>query len=209
MRPRLRGYIHLGAFWLALPAGAILVLNAPTIKAGVAAGIYTLALAGMFGMSALYHCRTWSVQTRRWLRRLDHSMIYVFIGGTYIPFCLLVLSPEFAVAILAIVWSIAVIGILQSLIWPESPRWKTVPPYMVMGLVGIAVIPSLIQAIGWVAFSLLGGGGLSYIAGALVYARGSPDPFPKTFGYHEIFHVASVVGVAAHYVAIVLYVVPR
>ena len=209
LRPRLRGKIHLAAFWLTLPAGAVLVLNAPTVKAGIAAGIYTLTLMSVFGMSAFYHCITWGSQTRRWLRRLDHSIIYVFIGGTYIPFCLLILPPGLAIKILAVVWGIAVVGILQSLIWPEASRWKTVPPYIAMGLVGVPAIPSLIEAIGWVAIGLLVGGGLFHATGALIYARRRPNPFPKTFGYHEIFHVASVVGAAAHYALIALYVIPR
>jgi len=206
-RPRLRGVFHQYAFFAAVLAGTILVLRAPTAAAAAAAAVYAASVCGLFGVSALYHRITWTPPVRRWLRHLDHAMIFLLIAGTYTPVGLLVLKGPLAVSVLVVVWSGAAVGIALNLGWRQAPKWVGVAVYVALGWVAVVALPQLVEHLGVAGTVLLLGGGLAYSAGALVYARRRPDPAPAVFGYHEVFHLLVVVGVAAHFAAITLAVV--
>ncbi len=208
VKPRLRGVIHEYAFWAAILLGAILVARANGGRQLVACSIYALAICGLFGISALYHRHEWQPKARRWMRRLDHSMIFVFIAATFTPFALLVLHGTLSTTILALVWGGAVAGVILTLLWTEAPKWVTVGVYVTLGAVACVTIPALWQDLGWLPVAGLMLGGLLYTAGAVIYAAGRPDPAPATFGYHEIFHTLVTGAAGAHYVVIVFFVLP-
>jgi hemolysin III len=207
-RPRFRGVVHQWSFFVALAAGAGLVAWAPAGRATAATAVYAAALAGLLGTSALYHRVTWRPSVRAWLRRLDHSMIFVLIAGTYTPFAVLVLDEPLNVVLLAGVWGGAVAGILFTLLWADAPPWLTAAAYVALGWFSIIAMPEITERAGPAALALLAAGGLAYTAGAIVYARRRPDPRPATFGYHEIFHVLVVVAAAAHFAAVAAFAVP-
>jgi len=208
-KPRLRGVSHQWAFFVAIVAGAVLVVVAPSGRATLAATIYALSVVAMFGASALYHRVDWkSVSARRWMRRLDHSMIYLLIAGTYTPFALLVLDGGIARAILITVWSGAAIGIALKMLWPDTPKWLTAAVYVALGWVAVAAFPQLAGEIGVAGMALIAGGGVLYTAGAVVYALKRPDPAPAVFGYHEIFHVLVIAAAVLQYVAVAAYALP-
>jgi hemolysin III len=210
VKPRLRGVSHQWAFFVALVAGAALVIAAPSGRATLAATIYAISVAAMFGASALYHRIDWkSIGARRWMRRLDHSMIYVLIAGTYTPFALLVLHGGLARAILITVWSGAAIGIALKMLWPDTPKWLTAAVYVALGWVAVAAFPQLAGELGVAGMALLAGGGVLYTAGAIVYALRRPDPAPAVFGYHEIFHVLVIAAAVLQYVAVAAYALPE
>jgi hemolysin III len=208
IRPRFRGVVHQWSFFVALAAGAALVALAPAGRATAAAAIYAAALAGLLGTSALYHRITWQPRARVWLRRLDHSMIFVLIAGTYTPFALLVLDGTLAKVVLAGVWSGAAAGIVFTLVWPDAPKWLTAATYVALGWFSIIAMPQITARAGAWALVLLAAGGVAYTAGAVVYARRRPDPRPATFGYHEIFHVLVVVAAATHFTAVAAFALP-
>ena len=207
-RPSLRGVVHQWSFFVALVAGAALVVWAPAGRATAACAVYAVALAGLLGTSALYHRRTWQPRARAWLRRLDHAMIFVLIAGTYTPFALLVLDGTLSDVVLVGVWSGAAAGIVFTLIWVEAPKWLTAAAYVALGWFSIIAVPQITERAGAGALVLLAVGGLAYTVGAVVYARRRPDPRPATFGYHEIFHVLVVVAAAAHFTAVAAFAVP-
>jgi hemolysin III len=207
-RPRLRGVVHQWSFLVALAAGAVLVVLAPAGRATAACAVYAAALAGLLGTSALYHRVTWRPGARAWLRRLDHSMIFVLIAGTYTPFALLVLDGSLRPVVLAGVWGGALAGIVVTLVWTRAPKWLTAAAYVALGWFGLVAVPQIIERAGIGALALLAAGGVAYTAGAVVYARRRPDPLPATFGYHEIFHVLVVVAAVAHFVAVAVFAVP-
>lgn len=207
-KPRFRGVSHQYAFFASLITGAVLVLVAPTRKATTAAAIYAASVSGLFGASALYHRITWRPATRRWMRRLDHSMIFVLIAGTYTPFGLLVLHGPLASVVLAVVWGGALAGVALKLAWVDAPKWLMAGIYLALGWVGAATMPQLMSRAGVGAVALLAVGGVLYSAGAVIYALRRPDPSPRVFGYHEIFHVLVIAAAAAHYAAIAGYALP-
>jgi hemolysin III len=206
VKPRMRGWIHLWSLLVFCAAGAILItLAATTVSARAAVGtsIYVVTIMGLFGVSALYHRRTWrSSGARTWMRRLDHSMIFLFIAGTYTPFAMLAMRPTTGAVVLAVVWGGALGGVVLKLAWPNAPRWVGVPVYIALGWVAVFVLPDLLSRAGAVALVLIIAGGLLYTAGAIFYATRWPDPWPKTFGYHEFFHAAVSVAAICHHVAI-------
>jgi hemolysin III len=206
-RPRLRGVVHQWSFFVALAAGAALVIWAPA-DATAACAIYAAALAGLLGTSALYHRITWRPAVRSWLRRLDHSMIFVLIAGTYTPFAALVLREPLREVVLAGVWAGAAAGIVFTLLWSDAPKWLTAAAYVALGWFSVIAIPQITERAGAGALALLGAGGLAYTAGAVIYASRRPDPRPATFGYHEVFHVLVVVAALAHFVAVAAFAVP-
>jgi hemolysin III len=209
VKPRLRGVSHQYAFFAALVAGAVLVALSPGSTARLVTAIYALSLCAMFGTSALYHRLHWPPRQRRWMRRLDHSMIFVLVAGTYTPFAALVLSSTLGTVVLAVVWGGALAGVVITLVWTDAPRWFTAAIYMALGWVSIVAFPQLYDRAGAAAVALLLSGGLLYTAGAVVYARKRPDPTPEVFGYHEIFHVLVIAAAAAHYLSVALYAVPN
>ena len=208
VKPRMRGVLHQYAFFVAVVLGAVLVIVAPDGRARVAAAIYAFAVSGLLGTSALYHRVTWSNRARAWMRRLDHSMIFVLIAGTYTPFALLVLHGTLAHAILIVVWAGALGGIVLNLVWITAPRWLIAAVYVALGWVAVAAMPALTDKIGASGVALLMGGGLLYTAGAVIYAIQRPDPVPQVFGYHEIFHALVVAAAAAHFAVVAFYALP-
>jgi hemolysin III len=209
IKPRLRGVLHQWAFFVSVVGGVVLVVAAPAGRATLATAIYAVSIAALFGVSALYHRITWtSPDARRWMRRLDHTMIFFLIAGTYTPFCLLVLDGTLATAILCAVWGGALAGIVLNLVWIDSPKWVTAVVYVSVGWVAIIAFPKLTSELGVMAIVLLGLGGLFYTLGAVVYARKKPDPSPAVFGYHEIFHALVIVAAALQYAVIAFYVLP-
>ncbi len=209
LKPRLRGVSHEYAFFVSLLAGAALILAAPSARAALAATVYALSLSALFGVSALYHRVTWSVPVRRWMRRLDHSMIFLLIAGTYTPFGLLALSDTLAVVVLTVVWSGALAGMALNLIWIDAPKWFSAMVYTSLGWVAIVALPQLVSQIGSTATGLLALGGVLYSAGAAVYGLRRPNPVPAVFGYHEVFHALVIAAAAAQYAVIAFYLLPR
>jgi hemolysin III len=207
-KPRLRGVFHQYAFFASLASGTLLVLLAATTRASVAAAIYAASVSALFGVSALYHRVTWNGPARRRLRRLDHAMIFLLIAGTYTPVGLLVLEGTLATVVLAVVWGGAVAGIVLELAWTRAPRWLGGTVYLALGWVAVVATPQLFARLGVAGGLLIVAGGLVYSAGAAVYALRRPDPVPAVFGYHEVFHLLVIAGVAAHFLAISLYALP-
>ncbi len=206
-RPRLRGVSHQWAFFFSLLAGGALVLAAPAGKATVASAIYAVSVAALFGTSALYHRVTWASQAaRRWMRRLDHSMIFLLIAGTYTPFALLALEGTLATAILIVVWMGALAGIVLKLVWIDAPKPVVAVLYVLLGWVAVAAFPDLVAELGVTSTALVAAGGILYTAGAVVYALGRPNPVPAVFGYHEVFHALVIAAAALQYAAIVFVV---
>ncbi len=211
VKPRMRGWLHVWSFTVAVAAGITLVaLAGATVsgEAAVAVAVYALTVWGVFGVSALYHRRTWATaRSRTLMKRLDHSMIFIFIAGTYTPFAVLAMPPTTGAVVLAVVWAGALGGVVLKFAWPHGPRWVGVPIYLALGWVAVFVIPDLLHVGGVAALVLLIVGGAFYSVGALCYALRRPHGWPATFGYHEFFHAATVIAAACHHVAIwlVLY----
>jgi len=206
VKPRMRGVIHYWSFVVSLAAGAALISVAASVisgKAAVATSIYGATVLGLFGVSALYHRRWWVNETvRAWMKRLDHSMIFLFIAGTYTPFMLLAMPPASGIPVLAVVWSGALAGVSLKLLWPHAPRWLGTPIYIALGWVAVFVFPDLVHTAGAGALVLLLVGGFFYTLGAVFYATRWPNPWPHVFGHHEFFHAATVLAAISHYVAI-------
>jgi hemolysin III len=208
VKPRLRGVFHEGAFYIAIVLGAVLVVTAHEGRARVSAIVFGSCVVACFGFSALYHRPTWQPRARSWLARLDHAGIYLLIAGTYTPFGLLVLSQGWAVVVLTVVWTGAGAAILLKLCWPRMPKKVSAAIGLVLGWIAVSAFSQLLK-LPVVGLGLLIGGGIAYTAGAVVYARRKPDPFPQMLGYHEVFHLLTLVAVACQYAAIAFYVLPR
>lgn len=209
VKPRLRGVLHQWACVCAVPLGLVLVIVAGTARARIALSVYALSLVGLFGASALYHRIDWhSVTARDWMRRLDHSMIFVLIAGSYTPFAMLVLHGPLAIVILVAVWAGALLGIAFNLVWSEAPTWLRATLYVALGWVAVAALPQLGGAIGIGGMMLLGLGGVLYTLGAVVYAAKRPDPVPSVFGYHELFHTLVIAAAAAQCAVIAFWILP-
>jgi hemolysin III len=204
-KPRLRGLLHAYAFFVAVVCGIVLVSLAaarPGLAPMVSCAIYSLTVCGLFGTSALYHRRVWSQRGYQIMRRLDHSMIFLFIAGTYTPFCALLLTQGKAAVLLAIVWTGAIAGVAMKMIWPHAPRWLSAPLYLGLGWVAIAVLPDILHSGGVTALVLLAAGGVAYSVGAIFYALRRPNPWPTVFGHHEFFHACTLVAAVCHHIAI-------
>jgi len=208
VKPRLRGVFHEWAFYLAIPLGISIGFLADTNLGKVAAAVYAGGVVCMFGASALYHRLNWSPPWRRWLRRADHAGIYAMIAGSYTPFGLLVLSGDWRITVLAIVWAGAAAAILTRMFWARPPRWLPVLVGGSLGWVGVVVFPQLLTKTGVAASLLVLASGLCFTLGGLVYARRRPDPFPAVFGYHELFHLLVVAAVAVQYTVVAAFVIP-
>lgn len=207
-KPRLRGVFHEIGFYVALALAVPLIWTADDGKARASAIVFSVALAVCFGISALYHRPTWSPRVRPWLRRLDHAGVYLLIAGTYTPFGLLVLSRNWAIPVLAVVWSGAAVAIVLKVFWVGAPKWLAAGLGLALGWAGVSAASQFLK-LPALAIVLVAAGGLFYSAGAVVYARGRPDPRPTTFGYHEIFHVLTLAAAACQYAAIAFFVLPR
>ena len=209
VKPKLRGVSHEWAFFVSLMLGAALIVAADTPKATLAVAIYAISLSALLGTSALYHRVNWKrPEVRRWMRRLDHSMIFFLIAGTYTPFALLALDGALADAILVVVWAGAIAGAVVEMIWIEHPKWVAALIYMSLGWVAAVAFPGMWGEIGLAGTLLVAAGGLLYTAGAVVYATQRPTPNPRVFGYHEVFHALVIAAAAAHFSAIAFFALP-
>ena len=205
--PLLRGVFHLWAFVAAIAAGIVLVVLADGVAATASSWVYATALAAMFGASALYHRVSWkSTAKRLWARRLDHSTIFVFIAATYTPFALLGLHGVMRWVVLAMAWAGAALGLALELAWIDSPRWLSAAAYLLVGWVGVLTVPQLFSGMGVAVAVLLIVGGAVYSLGAMIYATRWPDPFPRVFGFHEVFHLLVVAAAVIQFVAVSLVV---
>lgn len=204
LKPRLRGWIHAAATPLALAASIVLVVLTEPVAGKVAAAVFGLSAFMLFATSAVYHTGRWSPRVEAALRRADHSNIFVIIAGTYTPLAVMLLDPRAATILLTIVWVGAAAGVLTRLLWMDAPRWLYVPIYLALGWVAVGYLGQFAATGGPAVVWLVAGGGLAYTLGAVVYGTRFPDPSPRWFGFHEIFHVLTVVGFTCHTVAIYL-----
>lgn len=206
VKPRMRGWLHLWSFVASIAAGATLISVSAALVGGaaaLAATVYTVTILGLFGTSSLYHRRTWrSERSRSVMKRLDHSMIFLFIAGTYTPIIALTMEPDRARFVLTIIWVGALAGVALKTRWPHAPTWVGVPIYLALGYVAVFVLPDLLRGGGVAALVLILVGGLLYTVGAVFYATRWPNPWPRTFGFHEFFHSATVLAAICHHVAI-------
>ncbi|BBY84752.1 PAQR family membrane homeostasis protein TrhA [Mycolicibacterium tokaiense] len=204
-KPRARGWIHLYSAIVAVICGAALVSVSwagDSSRAGIATLIYTLTIVAMFAVSATYHRVHWhSATKRKWMKRADHSMIFVFIAGSYTPFAVLALPEQDGRLLLWIVWSGALAGVLLKMFWPSAPRWLGVPLYILLGWVAAWFIGPIMHGAGVAAVVLLIVGGALYSVGGVLYALKWPNPWPRTFGHHEFFHACTAVAAICHYIA--------
>jgi hemolysin III len=206
LKPRLRGVLHEAAFAVSLVTGTAIVCLSEGTRVRVAVSVYAAAVALLFGTSAAYHRGSWSPRARSIMSRLDHSMIFVLIAGTYTPFCLVLLDGWVRWVIFGIVWGGAIGGIIARNAFSQPPRWVFVILYLALGWVAVAIMPQVLHKGGWAVLSLLVVGGLFYSYGAIVYARQKPNPSPQWFGFHEVFHACTLAAFVVHYVAISLAV---
>jgi hemolysin III len=207
-KPRLRGVLHHYAALVSLLAGAVLVLCAPNRKSLLAAAIYGTSLSALLGTSALYHRVTWSLAARRWIGRLDHSMIAVLIAGTFTPFAMVAIPQPVAGGLLALVWAGALATIVLHVVWIDAPKWMSAALYVMLGWIGLIAMPQVAAHAGWTVAALLLLGGVLYSIGAVIYALRRPDPIPASFGYHEVFHALVVLAATAHYGAVAITILP-
>ncbi|MGC5015343.1 PAQR family membrane homeostasis protein TrhA [Streptosporangium sp. DT93] len=206
VKPLLRGWLHAGALPLALVAGFVLVALGPTLEARLAAAIYAITSGLLFGISATYHRGTLSPRLEEVLRRLDHANIYLIIAGTYTPFALLALDGPVSTVVLAVVWAGAVAGVLFRVLWTGAPRWLSTALYIGLGWTAVFVLPQLVAGAGIVAVVLIFVGGVFYTAGGIVYGMRRPDPSPRWFGFHEVFHAFTVAAYLVQYAGVSLVV---
>jgi hemolysin III len=201
-KPRLRGWLHAGTFPVAIVAGLLLVALAPTRDGRIAGAIYTLTAALLFGISALYHRGEWSPRVHGVLRRFDHANIFLIIAGTYTPFTIMLLDGRNATILLLLVWLGALIGIAFRVLWVGAPRWSYVPVYIALGWAAMFWLPSFASRGGAAVLVLIIVGGLAYSAGAIIYGLKRPNPSPRWFGFHEIFHACTLAGFLAHHIGV-------
>lgn len=204
-KPRMRGRLHQYAFFVALACGVVLcsiAASRPGIAPLLSCVLYSLTVCGLFGVSALYHRRIWSERGYQIMRRLDHSMIFIFIAGTYTPFCVLLLSPGKAALFLSLIWAGAIGGVALKMIWPHLPRWVGAPLYLALGWAAVAMLPEVLHRGGVTVLVLIAAGGVAYSVGAVFYALRRPNPWPTVFGHHEFFHACTLVAALCHHIAI-------
>lgn len=209
VKPRLRGWIHLWAAVVGVLAGTVLTITASQVsaKAAIATTVYCATVCAMFGVSATYHRIHWhSATSRTRMKRADHSMIFLFIAGSYTPFGLLALPTATGRVLLTVVWVGALCGVALKMAWPMAPRWVGVPLYLLLGWAIVPVAPELVRQVGVAPMLLLLVGGILYSIGGVLYAAKWPNPWPRTFGHHEFFHAATVIAALCHFVAVCLVV---
>ena len=201
-KPKLRGWLHAIMFPIALGAGIVLVALAGTAEARLASAVFATSAALLFGTSALFHRGNWSPKVHGILRRMDHSNIFLIIAGTYTPFAVLILPPGDGRTLLWIVWSGALAGVAFRVLWVGAPRWLYTPVYVALGWVAVFYLPEFLRSGGTAVVVLIIVGGGLYSAGALVYGLKRPNPSPRWFGFHEVFHALTVAAFVVHYVAV-------
>ena len=205
-RPLLRGVLHGAAFIASCVIGVLFVVAAPTDRLFPALA-FAVSATVMLGTSTLYHRVRWKRRARMWMRRADHAGIFLLIAGTYTPVGLISLHGSWRVTVLAIVWSGAGVAVIMKFCWVRAPKWLSAVIGVALGWAGVAALPEIVKHDGIAPVILLGAGGLAYTAGAIVYALRRPDPFPRVFGYHELFHALTIGALACQYVAVAFFVV--
>ncbi|MGZ4336326.1 MAG: PAQR family membrane homeostasis protein TrhA [Gaiellaceae bacterium] len=206
-KPKWRGVLHQAAFVVAVGIAPLLILTADGGRAQFAAAVFAGSVVACFGASALYHRVTWKPRARLWMRRIDHAGVYLLIAGTYTPVSMLVLRGAWRPVVLTIIWAGAAAAIVLKFVWVGAPKWLAAAIGIALGWVAVVVLPQLVGRVNLAAVILLVAGGLAYTLGAIVYVRRRPDPVPAVFGYHELFHALTIVGVACQYVAIAFFIV--
>ena len=206
VKPKLRGWLHLGMAPVAFIIGLTFTVFAPTLTGRIGCGIYTLAAVQLFGTSAVYHRGTWSPRANAMFRRIDHSNIFVFIAGSYTPLALTLLEGTSRVTLLVLIWSIAILGVLFRVLWLGAPRWLYTFLYLAMGWAAVGWLNEFWAAGGPAVVLLIGAGGLVYSLGAIAYATKRPQLSPTWFGFHEVFHACTIIAALLHAVAIGLAV---
>ncbi len=204
VKPRLRGWLHAGMTPLALTGGILLIVFAPTALGKAGAAIYLACSLLLFGTSATYHRGRWSERVKAVLRRMDHSNIFLFIAGTYTPLALMLLHGASRVVLLSVTWGVAALGVLFRIFWLGAPRWLYTVLYVLMGWTAVGWLVPLYRSGGPLIVGLIIGGGLIYTLGAVVYGRKRPDPSPAWVGFHEIFHLCTILAAGGHLAAICL-----
>jgi hemolysin III len=207
-RPLLRGYFHLIAAGGAIAGCVLLVLLADSAEAYVGGAVFAASLIALYLVSGTYHTITWGPRMRSFFKRLDHAMIFVLIAGTYTPFCLIAASTGWGITILALVWSIAGMGVALKVAWPSAPRWLGVTLYAATGWICLVAATQWADWLALAPIVLLFVGGVLYTLGGVIYAVKRPNPFPRVFGYHEVFHLLVIAGSVLHYSVVAGWVVP-
>jgi hemolysin III len=205
LRPLLRGYLHLGAAAAAVVGLVLLVLLADSPKAYVAGAVFAASMIALYTVSGIYHAIGWGPRMRGVLKRLDHAMIFVLIAGSYTPFCLFAGSPAWGISLLAVVWSIAGAGVVMKLSWPNAPRWLSVSLYIATGWLALVAATQIADWYALLPLGVMALGGVLYTAGGVIYALRRPNPFPRVFGYHEVFHSLVIAGSVLHYTIVAAY----
>ena len=200
-KPAIRGVFHAVAFFAALAAGAWLVSVAPGLRPRLACAVYAFSLCWLLGTSALYHGVTWSPAARQRMRRADHAAIFLLIAGTFTPLAF-TLDPQGAFWMLVVAWVCAGLGVLRALLWIQAPKWVVAVLALATGWVGMFYLPTVGRLAGPAVLWWMGAGGVLYSTGAIFYALKRPNPWPRTFGYHELFHALVVLAAGCHFVAI-------
>jgi len=211
VKPKLRGWLHLGTAPLTLAAGIVLIVLSPTPTTRVGSALFVATALVLFTVSAIYHRGTWSPRTWNFLRRFDHSNIFLLIAGTYTPFALIFLEGSARTLLLSIVWTGAILGVVFRVFWTDAPRWLYVPIYIALGWAAVFFIPQFAAgarafdpAIAIAVLALVAVGGILYTLGGVVYGLKRPNPFPRWFGFHEVFHTFTVLAFATHYIGVSL-----
>ena len=206
IKPRLRGWLHLATFPLTVAAGIVLVCLAPDTKARIASAVFAVSSSLLFGISALFHRGHWGPRWHGVLRRLDHSNIFLLIAGTYTPFAIMLLDDASARVLLALVWGGALVGIAFRVLWIGAPRWLYLPVYIALGWASIFWLGDFAAAAGPAVLTLIVVGGALYSVGGLIYGLKRPNPVPRWFGFHEVFHTCTVAAFVVHYVGVSMVV---
>lgn len=211
VKPRLRGWLHLAAAPVTLAAGVVLIALSPTATTRLGSVVYVLSSVLLFSVSAIYHRGRWSPRVTGVLRRVDHANIFVLIAGTYTPYSLLLLRGTDRIVMLAVVWTGALLGMAFRVLWIDAPRWLCVPIYVGLGCAAVFALPQFAEGserlgvgLGIVVLVLIATGGLLYVAGGVVYGFRRPDPWPRYFGFHEVFHTLTLLAFMTHYVGVSL-----
>ncbi len=204
VKPQLRGWLHAATAPLALAAGIVLVALSPTPSTRIGSAIFAFSALALFTASASLHRGTWSPRTNLWLRRLNHSSIFLLIAGSYTPFTLILLDGAERTSLLAIAWGGAALGIAFRLFWATAPRWLYTPIYMALGWAAVFYLPSFFASASTAVIALLVAGGVLYTVGGVIYGFRWPNPSPRWFGFHEVFHTLTIVAFATHYTGISL-----
>ena len=209
VKPRMRGWSHALAAAASIVLTVILcVLSRNDIPRLLSMLIFGLSMIELYTLSAVYHIVTWSIAKRRVLRAIDHANIFVLIAGTYTPLCFNILTGWLRITILAVIWTLALVGIVTSIFTVKLPRWANAALYVAMGWVVILAIPAFLAVLPWISIAILFLGGLLYTIGAVIYARKKPDPFPTIWGYHEVFHLFVILGSIAFVICIWVWALP-